>query len=488
MELLDGIPDVATFKRVERALGIPSDYYIRNKFFDLLRRKHSLSGLMERYAEAKHEELVQDWPVVLPLLYALRDAAISSGDDKIVDTCVRVYNDAKMLDKSREKENLPSQATDGDLHRYFTKAFRIVFNAVAKARSKKKYLPIAQKLLLEAQNVGYKIDSGVASTLAVELMRGAPSYEDALRIYRKSRANFPMFDAHAYKKVFHAYCNLEIVDSKTAIPPIHGCLEILGNIEEEGLPLESFHYSVLLTHFCRVADTINELSDRSMRVTRQKSLIEVADRMYNHLLAETSFKPGLVLHTQFMDVYGRLHNFDGVARMWNFIDAGATVNNVAVSVLFDSCGFTGAYGLALQVKSKLDKKGFVMNRNNWASWLECLCRVGKLDEAVRQFLDDSPRDADGLQDRMGAVVVLGFARRDRRLEEIQSQIQSRAPALFQAHPSDGYLARRLLAIKAETAEQGGVTEEVERVEQVEKNVQDERTKRAEMVTWIGEWI
>ena len=60
--------------------------------------------------------------------------------------------------------------------------------------------------------------------------------------------------------------------------------------------------------------------------------------------------------------------------------------------------------------TSLRANGYGLNLRNWHAWLECLCRLGQLDDATRYFcleMNSGPQRVS--PDEQGARILLKFA-------------------------------------------------------------------------------
>lgn len=436
--LLVEIADVATFKRVEKALGVNATHRNRHELFMHFSQKYSLNQLVELYAEAKREGVVLDWAVMLPLMRIVKHSRRAVEKNTIADTLVRLYKETKATDEAREKENFPSRSTDPELSDYFHRCMTVTLNALSTSPHKERHYKIAKELLDDARKMGLILNDSTSSLLTTLFMQNSPTYEDALKAYYECYEVFKkQYSDRSYSAILHVYCNMEIDDPKASHPQVRGYFEILEHMKAAGHEMKMIHYSHLLRLYKRIATTTATVVDETKRKELQARLVEVLDRTYKQLMGSSSLQPGASIIAQFLDVYSRLDNFDGVARMWsNIIMSDVAMTYDAVSVIFDACGHHGALEYAMDVRAKIDRDKFEMNLNNWASWLECLCRLGKLDQAVEEYLNKTPRDEDGIPDRVCFMVILSIANKFHRLHEIRERIAKKFPTVVKVHPGD----------------------------------------------------
>ncbi|EKM48061.1 uncharacterized protein PHACADRAFT_203308, partial [Phanerochaete carnosa HHB-10118-sp] len=101
-------------------------------------------------------------------------------------------------------------------------------------------------------------------------------------------------------------------------------------------------------------------------------------------------------------------------------------------VVLDACSHAGAEELAMDVFAKVYASGFQLNQRNWANWVECLCRLGKIDEATKVLCVAMPQEKEkGVHPTKEiAQIILNFAANQRREEEIRDRIKHYLPKLI----------------------------------------------------------
>jgi tetratricopeptide (TPR) repeat protein len=430
--LLEDILSVLKLKKVATVLGLPLTPFIRFRFFNI-RLRQNPRAIASFYAEAKRENLPRDWAVASPVVYFLMNGDISEPTNTRLDSALNVYRNAMRIDQEDARNGFPSRATDTNLFEYFQKTLKSLLRGLIFAKDKRKYFPIARSLLEDAKAAGYEPSSNDASSIAVMLMRAAPSHQEALDVFRQFREEEkPVLDASAYRGVLTAYCQIGKSDARELIPPAQGYFELLAYMKNDGVVMDVHNYGILITHYSSVATLIKRIPDRTTRLSLQKEFLQVTEHTYNHLMTESSVVPDTKLFSQLMDAYNRLGQFSGVVKMWNMLCTNGRLDNAAISIIFDACGYAGAYDFALEVKQKLKADGVIMNPNNWYSWIECLCRLGRIDEAIRQLVHKSPRDSQGNPDQYLLEIILTLASRAGRLEEYRIQLDKLFPELVKS--------------------------------------------------------
>ncbi|KAL7410584.1 hypothetical protein BDY24DRAFT_371918 [Mrakia frigida] len=97
--------------------------------------------------------------------------------------------------------------------------------------------------------------------------------------------------------------------------------------------------------------------------------------------------------TSLMDGYSRAEGFDEAFEVWEEMrqKGGVGIDERAVSVFFDLCGFAGKPSLALSFRASLDNDKITLNMNHWNGYHECLTRCGNWIDVVASQADQVAR-------------------------------------------------------------------------------------------------
>jgi pentatricopeptide repeat protein len=83
--------------------------------------------------------------------------------------------------------------------------------------------------------------------------------------------------------------------------------------------------------------------------------------------------------------------------------------------------------------TSLRANGYGLDLRNWHAWLECLCRLGQLDDATRYFCLEMNSGPQGVSlDEQGARILLKFANQRGVGDEVRTRVQRFLPALGKA--------------------------------------------------------
>lgn len=396
-----------------------------------------LTGALSIYEESKSAGITPGTPLVHPLVNALCTAS-STLDDAAIDRALELYKDlAEAAPITQSKQELQpsghrhSSGPDANL-------YNILFRAFGASKNVKKYFPIAFSLLedMEARNV--ELNSPLAvSSLAIVVMRCASSFDGALKAYKRicKRSNAPPLDAKGYQAILHTLTQLSFGDHET-LPSVWHYFEVVKDMQKTGVEITAPVYTILLRHLAMLS--------AELPPEERDALAAAVRRVHDHLTLDPSFTPDTVLWNQLMDSYQRVGLFAEAYRVWETLFITGRFNQVSVAIIIDACGFANAWPMAAQVCLKLTKLGFKFNLRTWNTWIECMCRVGKLDDALKVVCLEMGKDQPNIAPDVNTVkVLLSFAARTNQQDEVMDRIKRYLPQLWHTLPTelDGYFIR-----------------------------------------------
>ncbi|KAG1828102.1 hypothetical protein EV424DRAFT_1508963 [Suillus variegatus] len=386
-----------------------------------------LTGALSIYEESKSVGITPGTPLVHPIVNAL----CTTLDDAAIDRALGLYKDlaeAAPITHSKQELQPPgrrhSSGPDANL-------YNILFLAFGASKNVKKYFPIALSLLedMEARNI--ELNSPMAvSSLAIVVMRCASSFDDALKAYKRicKRPNAPPLDAKGYQAILHTLTQLSFGDYER-LPSVWHYFEVVKDMRTRGVEITAPVYTILLRHLA--------LLSGELPPEERDALAAAVRRAHDHLTLDPSFTPDTVLWNQLMDTYQRVGLFAEAYRVWEMLFITGRFNQASVAIIIDACGFANAWPMAAQVCLKLTKLGFKFNLRTWNTWIECMCRVGKLDDALKVVCLEMGKDQPNIAPDVHTVkVLLSFAARTNQQDEVMDRIKRYLPQLWHTLPTE----------------------------------------------------
>ncbi|KAI9460533.1 hypothetical protein BJY52DRAFT_1262248 [Lactarius psammicola] len=353
--------------------------------------------VLEIYRAAKSAGVPINLPLAEPVIRSLCASSLRSPTDAALDLAIEIYQEIEVPPSfGARAPNIGPQVA----------LFQTLLRALSASVNKTKYMPVAIDLLEEMKRRGLS-DSAHVTSLVILLMRSASSFAEAFDAYKtvRERTEIP-FQAKGYAAILHTFTTLKF-DNRT-IPPWQDYFQIVKDMEEDGSPVLPHLYTNMFRQMARMA-TRAKPSDPDYIPNLQK-MVHTAREVQHLLSISTTVTLDTPFWNQLMDTYQRAGAFEDAHRIWDKLFHEGRVDAASVSIIFDACGYAGAGRTAVQIFAGLRASGYKLNLRNWHAWLECLCRLGQLDDAARgpHWLRD----------------------------EVRMRIQRFLPALWEKLPSD----------------------------------------------------
>ncbi|KAI0361422.1 hypothetical protein OH77DRAFT_1417678 [Trametes cingulata] len=330
----------------------------------------------------------------------------------------------KLLDG--ESTNSPSRKTG---LRPDVATYQLLLRALTASTNTAKYLPSALSLLEDMRNLEIGLDPQTAASIIILLMSLSETPAEAFRMYtvfaRPVETAKPVLNEEGYVAVLSAFCKLPTWPD--GIPSVRLYGEILADMRKYGVPLGPKAYTVLLGQLAKLATTASATGD----VEGREKIVQTITRVHNHINLNASFTPDTALWNQLMDAYQRAGCFLKASRIWQTLFLSTKFNATSVSIILDACAWAQAYDMAVRVYGALTEVGFPMNMKNWNTYLECLCRLDRLDEAMKVLCLEMTNRDDGIEpDKESVRILLKFAVKRNREGEVRSRIKRFLPKLY----------------------------------------------------------
>ncbi|KAG8798107.1 hypothetical protein FRC17_007555 [Serendipita sp. 399] len=141
-------------------------------------------------------------------------------------------------------------------------------------------------------------------------------------------------------------------------------------------------------------DDLEELDLRNVDpgtlLSTRHSILHSIRTMHNHIVLNPGITPSVDLLNAMLDAYNKVAAVHDAFKVWDTIFLAKIYNGLSVSIILDTCGWAKVGHKAAQIWNQLVEREFPFNKNNWDSRVECLCRLGKLDEALKVVCLEMP--------------------------------------------------------------------------------------------------
>jgi pentatricopeptide repeat protein len=113
-------------------------------------------------------------------------------------------------------------------------------------------------------------------------------------------------------------------------------------------------------------------------------------------------------------------------------------DHLSVSIILEACGDAGAWQVARNICAKLFNDRFSFNLHNWNSWLECLCRFGRLNDALKVACLEMGKSKNNVvtPDEESARILIKYSKQANQHKEVLARVQRHLPELWRNLPED----------------------------------------------------
>ncbi|KAG7452323.1 uncharacterized protein BT62DRAFT_1071475 [Guyanagaster necrorhizus] len=258
-------------------------------------------------------------------------------------------------------------------------------------------------------------------------IRSASDEAEAYEIYEDLKHTV---QGLGFVKVMDAFCALSY-RSGLHVPSLEKVFAIVGDMKRSGQCINPSVYTMLLGHFNEIALRMEKQSPSSEFVDKYCDTV----RRIHDLLVLESFSPEAPLWNLLMDTYRRVQRHHDVYRVWEQIFLSGKYDHESVNIILGSCGLSHDLSAARHVYARLNEGGYTLTKENWDSWIECLCRTTQVNEAVKTVcLEMTWR---GVQpDEMTVRTLLTYTEKSGLAKEVMVRIERHLPQVWAKLPVD----------------------------------------------------
>jgi hypothetical protein len=303
---------------------------------------------------------------------------------------------------------------------------------------------LALKLLDDMRRLNVPSSPMATTAIIILSMRIAPTFQGAFQVYR-AMANgdrlrkegglseslegvgisdsryFNQFELNgdSYENIIRAFCTLKPIREGGVLtyPPADLYLEMVKDMQLAGHGITEDVYMTFLYRLGRQARSLrlwekeafpytveneeieggsdledldpNSIGPEAFLGTRH-SILHGIRTMHNHIVLNAGITPSTALLNAMLDAYNKVAAVHDAFKVWDTIFLSRIYDHQSVSIILDTCGWAKVGHKASQIWNQLKLRGFVFNRNNWNSRVECLCRIGKLEDALKVVCLEMP--------------------------------------------------------------------------------------------------
>ena len=402
-----------------------------------IQKTRSADKVFQVYKDYVASGMTPTSKVVDPILRLLCMKTLRPPKESDVDRALEIYRDMFRATKSGEPNAV---------------IYNTLISALVSTQNTGKYFPQALSLLEDMQSRGVEMDSMTATSITILLLRSSTTPTEAFRAYKRvfrRPDGKPALDAEGYVAVLNVFCRLTFGKGSihTAIPAWEQYFEIVRDMREAGYPVNVKVYSIILQQLGFAATKIRGSEPQTPQEENEDqpkagvvdipSIQRAIRRIHQILVTDAAVQPDTIAWNTLMDAYQRAGCLRDAYRVWESLWLSRSFDNASISIMADACGHAGAHAEAVQIFPRILKSGFKMNVRNWNAWLECLCRLDRVKEAVEILCNEMGQNGNVEPNEDSIRVVLSFVQGRLGEMEMKKRIERHYPALWKSLMSLG---------------------------------------------------
>lgn len=428
--VLEGSTSPVDLQYAERQLGVTSNVVHWSILITNAVRKGDLSGALAIYEQSRERQIPPDVVMVQPIISALCFPPLARPGEAAIDRALGIYQDLlKSASQGDAQGSTPLPSHAPAVKGPNPNLYSILLRTLASCSNTEKYFPKALALLddMNSRQIDMANSSTSVAAMIILLLRSSSSYAQALEAFKHVSNSYlgRALDAKGYTAILNAYCKLAF-DRDGILPSLGHYFEIIKMMRQAGHNFTAEVYTIIL----------RQLADRAKRITPAEQILSIR-RVHQSLVLDTSFSPDVALWNQLMDSYQRAGFFSDARSIWDMLFVSGGYDNASVSIILDACSFAGEWRMAALIFSRLFDNGFPLSIRNWNGWIESMCRLGKLEQAVHLVCTVMGQSKSDVAPNVESVrILVKFAKGENQIAEVRSRIKKYLPDLWTTLPLD----------------------------------------------------
>jgi hypothetical protein len=305
---------------------------------------------------------------------------------------------------------------------------------------------IALRLLEDMRTFRIKSDARFRSSFILLMIRLAPTFQTAFHVYRALVRGERLADSEEFEGFTTDLATLNNLQLKpfelngvewqriviylchvreksgipgTSFPPAEMFVEMVRDMQVAGWPATERMYMLYVGRLLRQArqlkvwqqgsyltedsekeslegldedeDVIWQGVTPSTFLDVRNSILHSIRYLHHHISVSAGITPSTKLLNAVLEAYNRVAAMHDAFKLWDHIWRSQIHDNWTVSIILDTCGWGKAGHHAAQIWNNLVATDFPLNKYNWDARVECLCRLGRLNDAVKVVCLEMPQ-------------------------------------------------------------------------------------------------
>jgi len=305
---------------------------------------------------------------------------------------------------------------------------------------------IALRLLEDMRTFRIESDARFRSSFILLMIRLAPTFQDAFHVYRALVRGDRLADSEAFEgfttdlatlnnlqlkrfelngveweRIIISLCHVREKPGEPGMsfPPAEMFVEMVRDMQIARWPATERMYMLYIGRLLRQAkqlkvwqrvpyltedpekeslegldedeDVIWQGVTPSTFLDVRNSILHSIRHLHHHISVSAGITPSTKLLNAILEAYNRVAAMHDAFKLWDHIWLSQIHDNWTVSVILDTCGWGKAGHRAAQIWNNLVASDFPLNKYNWDARVECLCRLGRLNDGVKVVCLEMPQ-------------------------------------------------------------------------------------------------
>lgn len=424
MRLVRNVAEPSGITRWESVLNIKANAAIWSRVIYNAIQKGHLPVALAAYRKALDVGVRPTSAMIHPILRSLCSGFLHPPTEATIDRAYAMFQDFIRIQDENPSDASQDSGPDGPV-------YNTLLRALSSSKNTAKYYPIAVSLLEDMQARNVPMDCMTTASFTIIFMRLSSNSEDAFQVYNticRQNAHKWKLDAEGYVAVLNAYCDLTV--KLTGYPNARRFMEIVKDMRMAGHPVTPKVYTIILQQ-------LGVVGTKAAKAGREDlELGQLVRRIHNHITVDASLSPDVALWNQLMDTYQRCGCYNEALLVWDSLFLSRQNDGASLSIILDTCGFAGSIEVADRIWTRMKMEKYPLNIRHWNNWLECLCRLRRIEDAVKVICVEMGRDGNCAPDVESVRIVLKFAINMRKDTYVRSQIRHHYPQLWKELPRE----------------------------------------------------
>lgn len=266
-------------------------------------------------------------------------------------------------------------------------------------------------LLKEMKNRGIALDSRLIAPIILLRWRSIGSHKEALQFYTSFISDIelstessalpsptmnyqstpekpPLVDLASFRTILNSFGQLSFPSAP--VTPARLWYALLSHMRARGYISTAKDYALYLNNI--ISKNVSPLALRYASLgmdppeeeeNMRKSMHDSLKYLYRQITIDVHISPDATLFNTLMNAFQRVGAFDDATQIFNLSWLTGNLDTVTPVIMFDACGHAKRPFEAYVIWNMLIRRRWKFNKRTLDTWVECLCRLGYVDQACK---------------------------------------------------------------------------------------------------------